>query len=129
MLSESEIANLRYGRIVLVGGVIDSLGKTPVGPHWAVILDQREDIEKFDNATVVMISHEAFDDRFLFPVPARTGLTGNVVCSWLPGEPIEFAAMLKIHPAILTDDEMLEIEKTIARYNKSKRVSGKSELP
>src|SRR4051794_15531706 len=98
MLSEGDIAKLCYGRIVSIGGVIDSIGKTPVGPHWAVILDQREDIEEFDTACVVMISHQAFDGRFLFPVPARTGLTGNVVCSWLPNEPIEMAAILEVHP-------------------------------
>ena len=119
MLNDSDIAKLCYGRIVSVGGVIDSIGNAPVGPHWAIVLDSKEDIIEHDNVTVVMISTKVYDQRFLIPVPARTGLIGNIVCSWQPRGPVDMAAILEIHPETLTDSEMLAVEKMIVKHRKS----------
>ena len=120
MLSDSDIEKLSYGRIVLVGGVLDSFGNKPVGPHFAVILDDDVEIRKHGNMMLVMIStNDQIDNRFLVPVPARTGLKGNIVCSWRPREPVELAAIIAVHHETLTDFEMLAVQNTILKQRNS----------
>jgi mRNA-degrading endonuclease toxin of MazEF toxin-antitoxin module len=117
MLSDNDLEKLSYGRIVLVGGVLDSFGNKPVGPHFAVILDDDVEIRKHGNMMLVMIStNDQIDNRFLVPVPARTGLKGNIVCSWRPKEPVELTAILQVHHNTLNDFEMTAVQKMILKH-------------
>src|SRR5436853_7636645 len=98
MLNDSDIAKLSFGRIVKAV-VLNSSENHPVEPHYGVMLDSNETIREHDKFFLAIIStNDKIDPQFLVPVPARTGLTGNIVCSWCPSDPIELAAIIEVHP-------------------------------
>jgi hypothetical protein len=83
MLSDEDIAKLCHGRIVKAR-VYNSAGTDATEPHFGIMLDSDEDIREHDSFYLVMISHNRdIDDKFVVPVPARTGMTGYVICLFL----------------------------------------------
>jgi hypothetical protein len=116
MLSDSDIAKLSFGRIDKAV-VLSSSENHPVEPHYGVMLDSNEAIREHDNYFLAIIStNDKIDSRFLVPVPARTGLAGNIVCSWCPSDPIELAAIREVHPHTLSNSEMAKVFRMIRAY-------------
>src|SRR5271169_4888460 len=83
MLPDEDIAKLCHGRIIKAQ-VYQSSEKDAAGPHYAVILDTDEQINEHNSYFVAVVSHnDTIDSHFIVPVPAKTGLTGFIVCSWI----------------------------------------------
>jgi hypothetical protein len=119
MLPPRRLKKLRYGNIIYAE-VPSSDGTYNAGAHWSIILDRDEAIEESDALCVVTISTNVTKERrFLVPVPTRVGLTGNVICSWLPDVPKN--EILDIHPERLDEAEMFSIEQMINRYLEGQR--------
>lgn len=125
MLPAAHRRKLRRGRIIQAD-VPNSLG-TGSKVRYAVMIDsdgEIEDAKKADRTYYVApISHnQSIDPTYLVPVPMRTGLTGNIVCSWLPNiheDKIEFFRRSVVN-VVLTDDELKPIFAMIQKYSKDK---------
>ena len=84
MLSDEDIAKLCQGRIIHAKDLLNSARTNAAGPHYAVMLDPDEKIKNSDSFRCAIISsNDEIDSTFIVPAPAETGLTGNVICSWI----------------------------------------------
>ena len=116
MLSDDDIAKLCHGRIVRAR-VYNSAGTDATEPHFGIMLDSDNDIREHDSFFLVMISHNRdIDDIYVVPVPARTGFTGYVICSWGPNESTPLAAIVEVTSQRLTPAEMKPIMQMIRKH-------------
>ena len=118
MLPRRKIAKLRYGSIIYAE-VTSSDGTYNAGAHWCVIVDADDAIRESASVYVIPISNNQTIDRtFLVPIPPRTGLQGNIVCSWFPE--VAKDKIEKIHPATLDEAEMLSVEEVRHKHNRAR---------
>jgi hypothetical protein len=126
MLDEKELDKLCYGRIIYAE-VYDSAGKGPAGPHYGIILNTDEQIKRFKANPiykVVVISHnEIIDPDFLMDVPARTGLDGKIVGSWIT--PVHEAGIQKIHQKLIVP-EMIKVQELVRAADRAKQAANGS---
>src|SRR5580700_1006739 len=117
-LSDSDIEKLCHGRIIY-GNLESSFGINDCGAHFAVMLDSDEEIKSQTSYYVAGISNNTtIDSTFVVPVPASTGLFGNIICSWTPILPEP--GIIKVLEAKLTTVEMMKIEQMRRAYRRSK---------
>lgn len=118
-LSDSDADKLCRGRIVRLADVIDSTGTYRAGPHFAIVLDSAEKILANAQARVVVVSSNDIKDKtYLVPVPKKTGLKGNVICSWYPVVPeAQMDAIWNPSQPPLTEADLLPIVAMIVRHD------------
>ena len=115
MLSDEELDKLCPGRIVLANA-FSSSGRNATVPHYCIILDGNPKDAGAYFATFV--SHnDKIDSSFIMPIPAYTGLTGNIVGSWT--DHVHEPGILEIKSKLLAVD-LLQVRALVKAAKKSK---------
>jgi hypothetical protein len=117
MLSDKDIAKLCQGRIIYANAYRSS-GKDEAGPHYAVILDSDEEVAKNDNYFAAFISHDQEDAVHIVPVPAYTGLTGFIQCSWV--DVVHLPGIIRIVNQKILPLDMIKIFEMYRKFKGSK---------
>jgi hypothetical protein len=129
MLDDKDLAKLCHGRIVYAE-VYDSSGSGPAGPHYGIILNTDEQIKAFKRNPIyqiVVISHnDAIDPHFIIDVPARTGLDGKIVGSWVTQ--VHEAGIQKIHQKLIAP-EMIKVQELVRAADQAKQAAKRPPQP
>ena len=119
---KTNIAEIDRGWLVYAD-MFDSQGKDYAGPHYAIVLTKKEEIDVDDRMDVVPISHNASiaDPLDMVPVDPSYGLNKNcyAICSWMIPGLLHRNAIIRAHkPGVDCDAFLLEVMRKAAPFRR-----------